>query len=138
MPCMVAHVFFFHVYDEKCTICQVKLQKLVLSKHSAPSFSTLYQWLYHHNFGFLFCVSLSCPCPLPHPYTFFLLLSHILFGGCEQHYFTDAWNTFDALIVVGSVVDIAITEINVSSGAPVCLAETPNPRPPVKGLAVFS
>ncbi|NXT76595.1 CAC1D protein, partial [Zapornia atra] len=29
-----------------------------------------------------------------------------------QHYFTDAWNTFDALIVVGSVVDIAITEVN--------------------------
>ncbi|KAL7827597.1 hypothetical protein SRHO_G00333150 [Serrasalmus rhombeus] len=30
----------------------------------------------------------------------------------SQHYFADAWNTFDALIVVGSVVDIAITEIN--------------------------
>uniref|UniRef100_A0A4W5M6B3 Calcium channel, voltage-dependent, L type, alpha 1D subunit, a n=1 Tax=Hucho hucho TaxID=62062 RepID=A0A4W5M6B3_9TELE len=30
-----------------------------------------------------------------------------------DHYFTDAWNTFDALIVVGSVVDIAITEVNV-------------------------
>uniref|UniRef100_A0A803SLW8 Voltage-dependent L-type calcium channel subunit alpha n=1 Tax=Anolis carolinensis TaxID=28377 RepID=A0A803SLW8_ANOCA len=26
------------------------------------------------------------------------------------HYFCDAWNTFDALIVVGSVVDIAVTE----------------------------
>ncbi|KAG7273279.1 hypothetical protein CRUP_009707 [Coryphaenoides rupestris] len=36
----------------------------------------------------------------------------------SQHYFVDAWNTFDALIVVGSVVDIAITEIN-SHGAPV-------------------
>uniref|UniRef100_A0A8C1N5N0 Voltage-dependent L-type calcium channel subunit alpha n=1 Tax=Cyprinus carpio TaxID=7962 RepID=A0A8C1N5N0_CYPCA len=32
----------------------------------------------------------------------------------SQHYFADAWNTFDALIVVGSIVDIAITEINVS------------------------
>ncbi|XP_075690007.1 voltage-dependent L-type calcium channel subunit alpha-1D isoform X6 [Rhinoderma darwinii] len=31
-----------------------------------------------------------------------------------KHYFTDAWNTFDALIVVGSVVDIAITEVNSS------------------------
>uniref|UniRef100_A0A4W6EVF4 Voltage-dependent L-type calcium channel subunit alpha n=1 Tax=Lates calcarifer TaxID=8187 RepID=A0A4W6EVF4_LATCA len=31
-----------------------------------------------------------------------------------RHYFADAWNTFDALIVVGSVVDIAITEVNVS------------------------
>uniref|UniRef100_A0A672VD90 Voltage-dependent L-type calcium channel subunit alpha n=1 Tax=Strigops habroptila TaxID=2489341 RepID=A0A672VD90_STRHB len=32
-----------------------------------------------------------------------------------KHYFCDAWNTFDALIVVGSIVDIAITEVNVSS-----------------------
>ncbi|CAI9544004.1 unnamed protein product, partial [Staurois parvus] len=32
-----------------------------------------------------------------------------------KHYFCDAWNTFDALIVVGSIVDIAITEINVSN-----------------------
>uniref|UniRef100_A0A8C5C6R8 Voltage-dependent L-type calcium channel subunit alpha n=1 Tax=Gadus morhua TaxID=8049 RepID=A0A8C5C6R8_GADMO len=32
-----------------------------------------------------------------------------------RHYFADAWNTFDALIVVGSVVDIAITEINVTA-----------------------
>ncbi|KAL8164360.1 UNVERIFIED_CONTAM: Voltage-dependent L-type calcium channel subunit alpha-1F, partial [Gekko kuhli] len=29
-----------------------------------------------------------------------------------KHYFVDAWNTFDALIVVGSVVDIAVTEVN--------------------------
>ncbi|XP_039626437.1 voltage-dependent L-type calcium channel subunit alpha-1C-like isoform X4 [Polypterus senegalus] len=29
-----------------------------------------------------------------------------------RHYFCDAWNTFDALIVVGSIVDIAITEVN--------------------------
>ncbi|KAM9409165.1 calcium channel, voltage-dependent, L type, alpha 1D subunit, a [Pholidichthys leucotaenia] len=29
-----------------------------------------------------------------------------------RHYFADAWNTFDALIVVGSVVDIAISEVN--------------------------
>ncbi|XP_071371176.1 voltage-dependent L-type calcium channel subunit alpha-1D [Centroberyx affinis] len=35
-----------------------------------------------------------------------------------RHYFADAWNTFDALIVVGSVVDIAITEIN-SAAIPV-------------------
>ncbi|RMB90025.1 hypothetical protein DUI87_33583 [Hirundo rustica rustica] len=31
-----------------------------------------------------------------------------------RHYFCDAWNTFDALIVVGSVVDIAVTEFNSS------------------------
>uniref|UniRef100_A0A8C3NCV6 Voltage-dependent L-type calcium channel subunit alpha n=1 Tax=Geospiza parvula TaxID=87175 RepID=A0A8C3NCV6_GEOPR len=39
-----------------------------------------------------------------------------------DHYFTDAWNTFDALIVVGSVVDIAITEVNVSSNCSLCLS----------------
>lgn len=31
-----------------------------------------------------------------------------------QHYFVDAWNSFDALIVVGSVVDIVVTEFSVS------------------------
>nr|XP_040050345.1 voltage-dependent L-type calcium channel subunit alpha-1D isoform X5 [Gasterosteus aculeatus aculeatus] len=36
----------------------------------------------------------------------------------SQNYFADAWNTFDALIVVGSVVDIAITEVN-SAAIPV-------------------
>ncbi|MED6233876.1 Voltage-dependent L-type calcium channel subunit alpha-1D [Ataeniobius toweri] len=36
----------------------------------------------------------------------------------HPNYFADAWNTFDALIVVGSVVDIAITEIN-SAAIPV-------------------
>uniref|UniRef100_A0AAR2JVC1 Voltage-dependent L-type calcium channel subunit alpha n=1 Tax=Pygocentrus nattereri TaxID=42514 RepID=A0AAR2JVC1_PYGNA len=30
------------------------------------------------------------------------------------HYFVDAWNSFDALIVVGSVVDIVVTEFSVS------------------------
>ncbi|XP_021546400.2 voltage-dependent L-type calcium channel subunit alpha-1C isoform X9 [Neomonachus schauinslandi] len=29
-----------------------------------------------------------------------------------KHFFCDAWNTFDALFVVGSIVDIAITEVN--------------------------
>ncbi|XP_067171183.1 LOW QUALITY PROTEIN: voltage-dependent L-type calcium channel subunit alpha-1F, partial [Apteryx mantelli] len=29
-----------------------------------------------------------------------------------RHYFCDAWNMFDALIVVGSVIDIAVTEVN--------------------------
>uniref|UniRef100_A0A673GDZ6 Voltage-dependent L-type calcium channel subunit alpha n=1 Tax=Sinocyclocheilus rhinocerous TaxID=307959 RepID=A0A673GDZ6_9TELE len=32
-----------------------------------------------------------------------------------RHYFIDAWNSFDALIVVGSVVDIVVTEFSVSS-----------------------
>lgn len=46
---------------------------------------------------------------------FFSFFSLCLCCLCLQNYFADAWNTFDALIVVGSVVDIAITEINVSS-----------------------
>ncbi|XP_036434229.1 calcium channel, voltage-dependent, L type, alpha 1F subunit [Colossoma macropomum] len=31
-----------------------------------------------------------------------------------RHYFVDAWNSFDALIVVGSVVDIVVTEFSSS------------------------
>ena len=49
-----------------------------------------------------------------------------------QHYFVDAWNTFDALIVVGSIVDIAITEVNVSSplSTSSCLPACLPPHPP--------
>ncbi|XP_073801642.1 voltage-dependent L-type calcium channel subunit alpha-1C isoform X39 [Danio rerio] len=48
-----------------------------------------------------------------------------------RHYFVDAWNTFDALIVVGSVVDIAITEVNVSNlSLSICLPAPPPPLPP--------
>uniref|UniRef100_A0A8C1PZE2 Voltage-dependent L-type calcium channel subunit alpha n=1 Tax=Cyprinus carpio TaxID=7962 RepID=A0A8C1PZE2_CYPCA len=35
-----------------------------------------------------------------------------------RHYFVDAWNSFDALIVVGSVVDIVVTEFSVSFSFP--------------------
>lgn len=35
-----------------------------------------------------------------------------------QHYFIDPWNSFDALIVVGSVLDIAVSEFSVSSFEP--------------------
>lgn len=38
----------------------------------------------------------------------------ISFLSSFQHYFIDAWNSFDALIVVGSVVDIVVTEFSVS------------------------
>ena len=44
----------------------------------------------------------------------FLNIYIIIFCSAVQHYFRDAWNTFDALIVVGSIVDIVITEVNVS------------------------
>ncbi|XP_013916142.1 PREDICTED: voltage-dependent L-type calcium channel subunit alpha-1D-like isoform X1 [Thamnophis sirtalis] len=43
-----------------------------------------------------------------------------------KHYFTDAWNTFDALIVVGSVVDIAITEVNPKPSETVTTDESGN------------
>ncbi|KAL4622587.1 voltage-dependent L-type calcium channel subunit alpha-1D-like [Arapaima gigas] len=35
-----------------------------------------------------------------------------------RHYFMDAWNSFDALIVVGSVLDILVTELSVSLPLP--------------------
>lgn len=44
-------------------------------------------------------------------------LARVLRGALlSQHYFVDAWNSFDALIVVGSVVDIVVTEFSVSNG----------------------
>uniref|UniRef100_A0A4X2LTP7 Voltage-dependent L-type calcium channel subunit alpha n=1 Tax=Vombatus ursinus TaxID=29139 RepID=A0A4X2LTP7_VOMUR len=45
-------------------------------------------------------------------FTVEMLLKVIAFK--PKHYFCDAWNAFDALIVVGSVVDIAVTEVNSS------------------------
>ncbi len=70
---------------------------------------------------------------------FLNVLCSVLFFFCcfsvlstpTQHYFVDAWNTFDALIVVGSIVDIAITEVNVSSptpSLPSCLPALPFPH----------
>lgn len=63
--------------------------------------------------------------PLLSVFPFLNVLCSVLFFCCfsvlstpMQHYFVDAWNTFDALIVVGSIVDIAITEVNVSSPIP--------------------
>lgn len=64
-----------------------------------------------------------CNCFLP-----YFLLSPFLFHFSVQHYFVDAWNTFDALIVVGSVVDIAITEVNVSNlSLSICLPAPSHP-----------
>uniref|UniRef100_A0A3Q2DMN5 Voltage-dependent L-type calcium channel subunit alpha n=1 Tax=Cyprinodon variegatus TaxID=28743 RepID=A0A3Q2DMN5_CYPVA len=37
---------------------------------------------------------------------------HFIYSSSFQHYFVDAWNSFDALIVVGSVVDIVVTEFS--------------------------
>ena len=33
---------------------------------------------------------------------------------CEQNYFGDAWNVFDFIIVLGSIIDIIYTEFHVS------------------------
>uniref|UniRef100_A0A672LZJ6 Voltage-dependent L-type calcium channel subunit alpha n=1 Tax=Sinocyclocheilus grahami TaxID=75366 RepID=A0A672LZJ6_SINGR len=43
------------------------------------------------------------------------MIIKLMFFPVLQHYFIDAWNSFDALIVVGSVVDIVVTEFSVSS-----------------------
>lgn len=76
--------------------------------------------------------------PLLFVFPFLNVLCSVLFFCCfsvlstpMQHYFVDAWNTFDALIVVGSIVDIAITEVNVSSptpSLPSCMPALPFPH----------
>uniref|UniRef100_A0A8C6VWS3 Voltage-dependent L-type calcium channel subunit alpha n=1 Tax=Nothobranchius furzeri TaxID=105023 RepID=A0A8C6VWS3_NOTFU len=65
----------------------------------------------------LSCLSRFLSSSFPFIFSLFLV-SVSLCCLCSQNYFADAWNTFDALIVVGSVVDIAITEINVISCSP--------------------
>lgn len=41
------------------------------------------------------------------------LLSHDL---PSQGYFGDPWNVFDFLIVIGSIIDVILSEIDVSTG----------------------
>lgn len=31
---------------------------------------------------------------------------------CFQNYFGDAWNTTDFILVVGSIIDIVVTQVN--------------------------
>uniref|UniRef100_A0A8C2SNJ4 Voltage-dependent L-type calcium channel subunit alpha n=1 Tax=Capra hircus TaxID=9925 RepID=A0A8C2SNJ4_CAPHI len=48
-------------------------------------------------------------------------------------YFSDAWNTFDSLIVIGSIVDVALSEADVSMcppGAPPVLSLSAHPPHP--------
>lgn len=44
--------------------------------------------------------------------------SYVLINVCPtcsvQGYFSDAWNTFDSLIVIGSIIDVALSEADVS------------------------
>lgn len=86
-------------------------------------FHFIFILLFFYFFSPLFfsLLPLSLP-PLSLSHSFFLFLLSFLSLSLSpwllchmQHYFCDAWNTFDALIVVGSIVDIAITEVNVSS-----------------------
>lgn len=58
---------------------------------------------------------------------FILAEKHFIFPArrsllLTQGYFGDAWNVFDALVVIGSIVDIVLSEIDVSKlkldGAP--------------------
>uniref|UniRef100_A0A668A433 Voltage-dependent L-type calcium channel subunit alpha n=1 Tax=Myripristis murdjan TaxID=586833 RepID=A0A668A433_9TELE len=45
-----------------------------------------------------------------------------------HHYFIDPWNSFDALIVVGSVLDIAVSEFSVSITFSPCTGVSPRLR----------
>lgn len=70
-----------------------------------------------------------CFCPLAAFHLYFSLSTHILFllsFSCycvfflhiviwSQNYFKDAWNIFDCVTVLGSITDILVTELGVSS-----------------------
>lgn len=62
----------------------------------------------HHPLPYLhFVLPLSSPCSIS-----------VLFPpfSCSQNYFKDAWNIFDCVTVLGSITDILVTELGVSSG----------------------
>uniref|UniRef100_A0A665U625 Voltage-dependent L-type calcium channel subunit alpha n=1 Tax=Echeneis naucrates TaxID=173247 RepID=A0A665U625_ECHNA len=76
--------------------------------------NTLCLAIQHHGQSYLFNYAMDIlNMVFTGVFTVEMILKLIAFK--PRNYFADAWNTFDALIVVGSVVDIAITEINVSS-----------------------
>uniref|UniRef100_A0A665U6U6 Voltage-dependent L-type calcium channel subunit alpha n=1 Tax=Echeneis naucrates TaxID=173247 RepID=A0A665U6U6_ECHNA len=73
--------------------------------------NTLCLAIQHHGQSYLFNYAMDIlNMVFTGVFTVEMILKLIAFK--PRNYFADAWNTFDALIVVGSVVDIAITEIN--------------------------
>lgn len=45
----------------------------------------------------------------------FYFFSSVSLLSCSQNYFKDAWNIFDCVTVLGSITDILVTELGVSS-----------------------
>lgn len=43
-----------------------------------------------------------------------------LFSPLSQGYFGDPWNVFDFLIVIGSIVDVVLSEVDVSRNHSLC------------------
>ncbi|KAJ8788059.1 hypothetical protein J1605_022620 [Eschrichtius robustus] len=52
---------------------------------------------------------------IPQPHKPHLCLRRRASLACLPGYFSDAWNTFDSLIVIGSIVDVALSEADVRS-----------------------
>ena len=73
---------------------------------------------------FLLCSLRIVPSHRPLPYLHFVLplsspcsISVLVPPfSCSQNYFKDAWNIFDCVTVLGSITDILVTELGVSSG----------------------
>lgn len=65
-----------------------------------------------------FCLTDFCLCKTKQKYAniwHFMCNHKRLHPACSvQGYFSDAWNTFDSLIVIGSIVDVVLSEADVS------------------------
>lgn len=66
----------------------------------------------HNPFPFSTCCVFS---PLFRLFIFYFFSSFVLLLSCSQNYFKDAWNIFDCVTVLGSITDILVTELGVSS-----------------------
>lgn len=53
-----------------------------------------------------------------------------------QGYFSDPWNVFDFLIVIGSVIDVILSETNVSMTLPRTLLSTSSVTPSLSSFGL--
>lgn len=83
-----------------------------------PSVGNIVWFCFVFSLDHRFCLTNFCLCKTKQKYAniwHFMCNHKRLHPACSvQGYFSDAWNTFDSLIVIGSIVDVVLSEADVS------------------------
>lgn len=83
-----------------------------------PSVGNIVWFRFVFSLDHRFCLTNFCLCKTKQKYAniwHFMCNHKRLHPACSvQGYFSDAWNTFDSLIVIGSIVDVVLSEADVS------------------------